>query len=182
MTKQRQIAPVEHVDGELGPAMAALNEKQRLFVRALFESPKKHGAAVYAARVAGYGTSTSSVRSMANIASRLSSDPKVQDAIQEESRKYVTTLGPLAVRALKNLAGTPSHRDHGRALGMIIDRVLPTQSTHTVKVQHDATPGMRDTAAALARISELAAQFGIDARSLPPLIEAKPVEKGEVSS
>lgn len=181
MTKQRQIAPVEHADGELGPAMAALNAKQRLFVRALFESPKKHGAAVYAARVAGYGTSTSSVRSMASIAHRLSSDPKVQDAIQEESRKYVTTLGPLAVRALKNLAGTPSHRDHGRALGMIVDRVLPTQSTHTVKVEHEVGPNMATTAAALKHIADLAMKVGIDVRNLPPLIDATPT-KTEVAS
>lgn len=174
MTKRRQITQVEHVDAELGPAMQALNEKQRVFVRALFESPKKHGAAVYAARVAGYGTSTSNVRSMASIAHRLSSDPKVQDAIQEESRKYVTTLGPLAVRALKNLAGTPSHRDHGRALGMIVDRVLPTQSTHTVNVRHDVSRGMRDTAAILGRVADLAAQFGA-AMPAPKIIDAEPV-------
>jgi phage terminase small subunit len=161
--------------------MKLLNEKQRIFVRALFEAPKKHGAAVFAARSAGYGSPTSSPSSMASIAHRLCSDPKIQDAIQEESRKFVTTLGPLAVRALKNLVGTPAHRDHGRALGIIVDRVLPTQSTHTVKVEHEVGPRMASTAAALKHIADLAMKVGIDVRKLPPLIDATST-KSEVST
>jgi hypothetical protein len=130
--KPREIEPPEAIDGAYGPAMARLNERQRMFVRALFEAPKKHGAATFATRASGYGTPTSSAQSIATISSRLCSDPKIQDAIQEESRKYVTTLGPMAVRALKNLLGTSSHKDHGRALGILMERIAPVESTHTV--------------------------------------------------
>jgi phage terminase small subunit len=177
--EKREVAPIEPVDTAYGPAMAALNEKQRLFVRALFESPKKFGAATFAARAAGYGTPTSSTQSIASIASRLCSDPKIQDAIQEESRKYVTTLGPMAVRALKNLLGNSAHRDHGRSVGILMERIAPVESTHTVRVTHDATPALRATADVLARIATLAAQAGIDVSKLPPMIDVTPARKLE---
>ena len=159
MTKRRQITQVEHVDAEFGPAMQALNEKQRLFVRFLFESPRKRGAAVFSARSSGYGSPTSSPSSMASIAHRLCSDPKVQAAIQEQSLKYVTTLGPLAVRALKNLVGKPAHRDHGRALGMIMDRVTPVRSTAVVKVEGEVKLTTANSTQVLQRIEELSRKF-----------------------
>ena len=125
------MAPGEPGDGSYGPAMSLLNEKQRLFVRGLFELPgAKYGSATRSARAAGYGTATSSAQSFASIASRLCSTPAIQDAIQEESRKYVTTMGPLAVRALKNLLNDKAHRDHGRALGLVIERVAPIETIH----------------------------------------------------
>jgi hypothetical protein len=158
--RQDDLAPLEPVDGSYGPAMAALNDKQRLFVRGLFELPGgKHGAATRAARAAKYGTSTSSPASFASIASRLGADPRIQEAISEVSRQYVTTLGPLAVRALKNLLVTPSHREHGRALGLTMERVAPQQSTHTIAVRHDATPAFQNTAQVMARMAELAAKY-----------------------
>jgi hypothetical protein len=158
--KQEVTAPV--ADACYGRAMAALNDRQRAFVAAIFEAPRKHGAAAFAVRAAGYGSPTSSTQSIASIGSRLCSDPKIQEAIQEESRKYITTLGPMAVRALKNLLGTPAHKDHGRAVGLLMDRIAPTESTHLVKVEHDASPGLRATADVLKRIAERAAQAGVD--------------------
>lgn len=158
---KREVVPLEPpVDGSYGPAMAALNEKQRLFVRGLFELPGgKYGAATRAARAAGYGTPTSSPGSFASISSRLCANPAIQEAIQEVTRQYTTTLGPHAVRALKNLLGTPSHREHGRALGIVMERVAPAQSTHTIAVRHDATPAFQDSAQVMARMAELAAKY-----------------------
>jgi phage terminase small subunit len=173
--QRREVAPPESIEAGYGPAMTLLNERQRLFVRAFFESPKKRGTATFAARAAGYGSPTSSVQSIASISSRLCSDPKIQDAIQEESRKYVTTLGPAAVRALKNLLGSPAHRDHGRAVGILMERIAPIESTHTVRVTHDATPSFKQTAEVMARIAELAAKFNV---RLPPprIIDGEAVE------
>ena len=71
-----------------GPAMARLNERQKKFVRALFEAPKNYGSHAFAARAAGYGTATSSNRSIASIAYEISCDPKVQLAIAEMSRQH----------------------------------------------------------------------------------------------
>ena len=114
---------------------------------------------------------------MASIASRLCSDPKIQNAIQEESRKYITTMGPTAVRALKNLLATPAHKDHGRAVGILMERLAPIESTHTVRVTHDATPALVATAAVLARINDLARRAGIDPTKMPPLIDVTPAGK-----
>jgi len=173
--KRRELAPLEPTDAVFGPAMALLNERQKLFVQAFFASPKKHGAATFAARAAGYGSPTSSAQSMASIASRLCSDSRIQDAIQEESRKYVTTMGPAAVRALKNLISTPGHRDHGRAVGILMERIAPVESTHTVRVSHDATESFKDTAKVYERIAELAAKFSVRLPA-PRLIEGSAVE------
>src|SRR5229473_3958940 len=175
--KRRELVPLEPepVETSYGPAMTVLNERQKLFVRALFESPKKFGAASFAARASGYGSPTSSAQSIASIASRLCSDPKVQDAIQEESRKYVTTLGPMAVRALKNLLGDVRHKGHERAVGILMERIAPAESTHTVRVTHDATPSFKETAQVLERIAELAAKFSVRLPS-PPIIEGEVIE------
>lgn len=157
---------------ELGPAMAALTEKQRRFVTALFEAPKSHGAGVFAARAAGYGTSTSSRQSIAQMAYSLMHDPKVEAAVAEVSKQHLTVLGPHAVRALRRVLDNPGHRDHGRALGIIFDRVAPQQSTHTMNVNVNATPSAEKVAASIERIAELAAKFGV-ALPAPKVIEGR---------
>lgn len=165
--------------GELGPAMAALNERQKRFVHALFLAPRTHGSRTFAAKAAGYGTPTSSRQSLSQIGHHLSTDPKIQAAISEVSASYLTTLGPPAVRALRRLLDDPKHKDHGRALGIIMDRVAPAQSTHTVKVEHDASPQLVATAAVMKRITDLATQAGLDVGKMPPLLDAKPIAKSE---
>jgi hypothetical protein len=157
-----------------GPAMTALNERQRKFVNALFLAPKSHGSRTFAARAAGYGTPTSSRQSLASIAHALSNDPKIQAAISEVSASYLTTLGPTAVRALRKLLDNPNHRDHGRALDIVMNRVTPVQSTALLKIQHDATPAYKATAEVLERIAQLAARAGIDVNKMPRLIDVKP--------
>jgi phage terminase small subunit len=151
-------AVAEHL-GTLGPAMTALTEKQRAFVYHYFQAPRKHGAGTYAARAAGYGHTNSSRQSLSQMAYQLLGDEKVLDAIQEESRKYITALGPPAVRALGKLIADPKARDHGRALGLVLERVSPADTTLTVK--HDATPAFQNTAEVMARVVALAAKFNI---------------------
>ncbi|MDH2353499.1 hypothetical protein QCM80_22965 [Bradyrhizobium sp. SSUT112] len=159
--------------------MSALNERQKRFVHALFLAPKSHGSRTFAAKAAGYGTPTSSRQSLSQIGHQLSTDPKVQAAISEVSASYLTTLGPPAVRALRKLLEDPKHKDHGRALGIIMDRVTPVQSTAVLKLQHDASPALVATAAVLKRIADLATRAGLDVDKMPPLLEAKPVSKSE---
>jgi phage terminase small subunit len=154
-----------------GPAMKALNERQRKFVLALFEAPKSHGSLTFAARRAGYGTASSSRQSLSSIAHALAQDSKVQAAISETSQQYLTTLGPHAVRALKNLLDDPKAKDHGRALGIVMDRVSPIQSTAVLKVEHEAAASMQATAKVFERIMELAARAQV-----PPMIDVTPKE------
>ncbi|MGA2056921.1 MAG: hypothetical protein ABSG88_16600 [Bradyrhizobium sp.] len=146
--------------GALGSAMSALTDKQRRYVIALFEAPKTHGAMTFAARRAGYGTASSSRQSLSQMAHQLNGDPKIQAAISEVSQQYITVLGPHAVRALKRLLDKPDHRDHGRALGIVMDRVAPAASTLTVKHEGEVKFS-QDASVVLARIEKLCAKFAI---------------------
>lgn len=153
--------------GQFGPAMSALTERQRAFVCHYFEFPRKHGAGTYAAVAAGYGNNRAS---SAAIAYQLLGDEKIQRAIEEESRKRIVTLGPLAVRALKKLLETPSSRDHGRALGIVMDRIAPQSSTLEVNVKGEVKMTAAQTADVLARIEQLCSKFAV-ALPAPKTIE-----------
>jgi hypothetical protein len=86
-------------------------------------------------RKAGYcANSTPSIT--AKFAWKLSRDPRILAAITEESRKVLFCAFPEGANALLNLVRDPSHKEHGRALGMLLDRVFPAESRHTVEVTH----------------------------------------------
>jgi nucleotide-binding universal stress UspA family protein len=171
--KRRELAPLEPIDAIDGPKMKALpTDRHRAFVRALYEVRPGFGAGVKSAKLAGFGSETSSAQSMATIASRLMHDERVLDAIREEDEKRIRASAPRAIRALSHLIETPTHRDHGRAIGMVLDRVHPTETL--VKVQHDATPALKATAEVLANIAKLAASVGLDVAKMPPLLDVTP--------
>jgi phage terminase small subunit len=158
---------------EDGPAMRALaNDKQRGFVRALFDAPRKDGRIIFAARAAGYGTPESSNKSLSVIGSRLNMSGPIQAAIAEESQRRLRSLSPTAITALENLLADPTHRDHARGIGMVLDRADPLSTTHTVKVEHKAPHELvAATKEVIARIHELAQRAGI--KNLPPPIDAE---------
>lgn len=148
-------------------------DRHRAFVRALYQVRPGHGANVKAAKLAGFGTLTSTPQSMATIASRLAHDERILAAIYEEDQKHIRASAPRAIRALSHLIETPGHKDHARGVAMVLDRVHPAATQHTVHVEHDATPELKDASKILARIAELAAKLGA---KLPPTIEGKVVE------
>jgi hypothetical protein len=174
--KRRELAPLETIDAQDGPKMQALpSERHRAFVRALYQVKPGHGAAVKAAKLAGFGTPTSSAQSMATISSRLSHDERVLEAIAEEDSKRIRGVAPRAISALERLVENPKHKDHARGIAMVLDRVHPVETTHHVKVEHDATPNFKETAQVLERIAQLAAKFSV---RLPaaPIIDGEIVE------
>lgn len=174
--KRRDLAPLEPVDAQDGPAMAALpSDRHRAFVRALYQVKPGHGANVKAAKLAGFGSPTSTAGSMATIASRLAHDERVLAAIREEDEKRIRSSAPRAISALSRLIETPSHKDHARGIAMVLDRVHPAETQHTVKVEHSATPDFKETAQVLARIAELAAKFSVKLPS-PSIIDGEVVE------
>jgi hypothetical protein len=69
------------------------------------------------------------------IAHRILHDDRTQAAITEHSHRCMRAIPPEAIRALKNLIRDPKHRDHARAIGMVLDRTDPMQTVHTVKVR-----------------------------------------------
>jgi phage terminase small subunit len=168
---QQQVITDVNVVPSWGPKMLALaNDKQRAFVCALFDAPPKgKGALIYAAQTAGYGTSTSSRKSLGVIGSRLAMDDRVQEAIAEESHKRLRLLPPAAISALERLIRNPAHKDHARSLAMVLDRSDPLQTTHTVRVEDTRPPSIEATQKVLDRIEELMRRAGLAPKS--PVID-----------
>ena len=151
--------------------LAALSEKRRKFVIALYDedAPRKgDGLLIYAAMVAGYGTPTSSKKSLSVIANRIVHDDRVQAAVTEYSQRCLRAIPPEAIQALKSLIRDPKHRDHARAIAMVLDRSDPLVTNHNVKVQDDRFTPEKITEQVLARIEEIAAKYDLTPR---PVIE-----------
>lgn len=162
---------------EWGPKMKALpSDRHRMFVLSLYEIPRGYGAHVKAARMAGFGTATTSAKSWSVIASRLAHDDRILEAMREEDERRIRASAPRAIRALAHLIEDPDHKDHARGIAMVLDRVHPAETTHTVKVEHKL-PVMVATAEVLERIARLAARAGLDPLRLPaPPVDAEFVE------
>jgi hypothetical protein len=155
-----------------GPRMKALaNDRQRMFVCALFDAPPHgKGQLIWSAKAAGYGTPTSTNKALGVIAARLLQDERVQAAVREESHRRLRLLPPAAINALHKLIADPSHRDHVRAISTVLDRTDPVEVKHEVNVHHDA-PTVEMTEQVIARIEQLARRAGI--ASLPAPIEGE---------
>jgi hypothetical protein len=164
--------PLAEVDGVTwGPAMKALpSDRHRAFVLALYQVKPGYGAHVRAAKMSGFGTTTSSAKSWSVIACRLAHDEKILAALAEEDQKRIRASAPRAVRALANMVEDPDHRDHCRAVVATLDRVYPVETTHHVKVDHRHEVVV-PTEKVLARIRELAAAAGLNPQTLPPTID-----------
>jgi hypothetical protein len=164
MTSTSGTKPEAEREPEWGPAMAALSEKRRAFVVACYDedAPRKgDGLLLYAAQVAGYGSPTSSKKSLGVIASRIAHDDRVQAALVEFSHRVMRAIPPEAIRALKDLIRDPKHKDHARGIAMVLDRADPLQTMHTVKVEDNRPPSPEMTEKVLKRIEELMQRVGL---------------------
>jgi hypothetical protein len=118
-----------------GPAMMALpNDRQRAFVIALVTGQPGHGCLARAYLAAGYEPANRDNAGKA--AHKLSRDERVLAAIAEESKKIFRAHHPEVALALLNLIRNPDHKDHARAIGMVLDRVDPATTTHAMTVTH----------------------------------------------
>jgi hypothetical protein len=161
---------------QYGPKMAMLPLKRRAFVEALFDEHcpvKRKAQLIFAAKQAGFGTKTSSAESLATIGRRLETDHRIRDAIEEETRRQNRSIGPAAVTALRKILADPKHRDHGRMIAMVLDRIDPPQTGLNVKIDHQVRHvPIERTEAVLRRMEELASRAGVTLRPPEPkLIE-----------
>ena len=123
--------------GELGPAMRALpKHKYRLYVEFYLLEKPGYGAQVNAAMRAGFFTEKTMPINRARIASRVHHDERIQAALVEEGRKIVRGCAPDAAKALLELVRDKDHKDHARALGMVLDRVDPMVTRTDMNVVH----------------------------------------------
>ena len=156
--------------GQIGPAFSALTEKQRRFVIALFDAPKITRQPDFCGE--GRRISGPTRASFHSIAHQLGSDPRVEAAIAEMSRQYLVSLGPHAVRAMRKVLDDNKHKDFGRVLGIVMDRVSPITSTAVVKVEGEVKLSTGDAARVLDRIDELCNKFAVGLPA-PKIIEGE---------
>jgi hypothetical protein len=128
---------------EWGPAMRALpSDRHRLFVMSMYAVPPGHGAGVKAAKAAHFGTTTTTVQSWSVIAWRLCHDQRIQAALREEDLRRIRVSAPRAVSALERLVENPRHKDHVRAIDLMLSRAHPIEThaviTHQVAVDHNS--------------------------------------------
>src|SRR5262245_52115344 len=122
--------------GELGPAMRAIPPRWRSFVEFYLLERPGHGAQTAAARRAGFGNPKTTPANMARIALRIIRDDRVQAAIAEEARKLLRASAPEASKALLNLVRDPEHRDHARAIAMVLARTDPEITRTDMHITH----------------------------------------------
>lgn len=144
---------------DFGPAMGRLSEKQRAFVRAALEFPTAKGEAL--SRKAGYQNSALGHRVMAH---GLLHNNKIIEAMDEETRKRLRFGGFVGVARLVQIAQSPKHKDHFRALEALADRGGFGASMKVDVAVDDRRP--KTDAQKRARIVELAAQLGVDVERL----------------
>jgi hypothetical protein len=120
--------------GEMSPEMRALpNDKWRNFVIHYLTGPAGHGSRARAAELAGL------VRDPKYAARRgytIYHDPRVIAAIAVESKKYIRSHAPDAAKALMNMIHDPAHKDHARAVSMLLNRVDPEVQLTDMRVTH----------------------------------------------
>lgn len=147
-------------DSDLGPAMLALNMRQRLFVIAMLDSGSS-ASQTNSARLAGYADEGVGIRVRGH---RLAHSPKVQAAILEEASKRLQAGTLVASGVLLEIASNPKARDADRlkAAAMILDRGgLGAVSEQRISVTHTD-----NRAEKLLRVVELARLTGQDPRAL----------------
>lgn len=141
--RQKNIPPTAReseiplpAESSLGPAMLELTDSQRRFVIAYVQAGDNNASA--AARKAGYGGTDASVF---GAASRLTRNPLVMAAIEEEIGKAFRSAAVIGLKVLQDIALTYGHRDQFRAADRLLERAGHMVTTkHEVTVKDERTP------------------------------------------
>lgn len=156
-------------DADYGPAMAALNERQRSFVMALIEFPGITQAE--AARRAGYSDHLEAAKVRGHY---LAHSPAVQAAMREEAGKRLNSSSLMAANVLLSLLTNErvDPKDRIKAAGMLLDR-SGFGAAQTINVNKHVTDNSGK--AIMERIQQLAQKHGLDAKRLlgKPVVDAE---------
>ncbi len=161
-------------EDDYGPAMAALNERQRKFVMAMLLIPGCSHAR--AAREAGYSDVKEGAKVRGHYAAH---NPKIQEAIREEAGRRLSSLSVIAANVMMDVMldkATPA-KDKLKAASAVLDRTgfAATQNINVNKTVTDTTDrGLEDR---IRRAAGKLAQLGHDpARFLEALAGPAPVD------
>ena len=158
-------------DDELGPAMAALTELERNLVRAHFDHPNWSQA--QQAEIAGYQKGTAP-NQLSVTGARAFGRERVIAALLEEGSKRLRSGGAIAISALVDMVRNPQHKDHAKAVQMVLDRTgFHAMSEHKVTVD-DKRPQTKQEL--IAKILEMAEARGLDQTAKMKLIGHDPTK------
>jgi hypothetical protein len=128
-------------DAEYGPAMSALNTRQRAFVMNLFTGSGRYGRYSEVYLKAGYASSNP--EAVSACASRLLHSDSVQAAISEVCRRALGGMAHDAIGVVAEILADPTHKDRLKAATRVLDHAAPT--VQQISVTHeDVTPASRD--------------------------------------
>lgn len=145
-------------EARLGPAMRQLNERQQLFVVALFEQGRR--SYTRAAEAAGYSGKPEVVRVQAH---RLAHNDKVLAAIQEEGFRRMQAGAALAVDKLGHiLENSVDDKTTLKAIEMTLNRVGLHARTEHINRNETIT----DDVDKIARIVKLCGVLGVDPKTM----------------
>lgn len=147
-------------DREYGPAMAALNERQRKFVLAMLEIPGCSHAR--AAREAGY----SDVKEAAKVRGHYCAhNPAVQAALREEAGKRLNGLSVIAANVMMDVMLDPKTgpKEKLKAAAAVLDR---TGFAAAQNINVNKTVTDNSGKAIMERIAALSQRLGVDSQKL----------------
>jgi phage terminase small subunit len=151
------LVPVQ-TDANTGPALAALNERQQLFVRALVETGCSN---TRAAEMAGFSGDRATLKATGW---RLAHDARVQVAIHEQASRLIRSSAIMAVHVLEELASGSYYEPRVRlkaATELLSRSGLSAITEHHVQVEHTVNEAQQ-----VASIRRLADQLGLDPAKL----------------
>lgn len=157
MTETRTVAIP--IPADLGPAMSALEPRQRAFVVAMYHNGGQREAAYLAAGYSGGTPGTSTCRAGAF---QLYHRPNVQAAMVEYARARASALLPMASQAIEEMLGDVGHKDRAK-LAMHIQALAGIQAVHEQRVMVHHSD---DRTEKLERLVRLARAQGMDPRKL----------------
>jgi hypothetical protein len=133
----RLALPARREDvGTWGPYMSALpNDKWRDYAMYVCTHPWAHGLLAEAARAAGFCQNSTPAQT-AKFAWKLSKDARMIAAIGQLSRQITRSGAPEAANALLAVIRNPDHKDHVRAIEMVMGRTDPIETRQKIDVVH----------------------------------------------
>ena len=164
----RLTLDIPDADSGIGPAMQALNDRERAYVVALVTAG---GSEVQAALAAGYGEDSPTHDDRMNAANqaawRLRRKPTILAAMKEEAEKRLHAGVVLASEALIAMVKDPLNKHHFKAVDRLLAHSgLIIATRHEVDVKHTVVPQTDEEL--LARIKVLSQRIGVDPATLLP--------------
>jgi phage terminase small subunit len=155
---QKQINKLK-IEHPYGPAMSSLTPLQQRFVEALIVAPLV--PPFNSMRTAGYkGTPDACHKATKRALARTD----VLEAIKEASAAKMRAMLPKAVEALDGVLENPKHRDHLKAVTVIMDRA----GLHEIKESKKTIEHTINTPVMIAKIKAMAEMLGVQPGKLLP--------------